>query len=95
MSITKMNIEGVDCEVITTKTEHSTIFLIKGKNGVLGCGYFNLEAANTFGDAFVIITGATNLDEMLNFPISHMSEKAKTMGVTDRMTGKLALVKMG
>ncbi|HLC65948.1 MAG TPA: DUF1805 domain-containing protein [Candidatus Nanoarchaeia archaeon] len=92
---TKMNIEGVECEAVSIKTENSNVFLIKTKKGFIGCGYFDVEAANKFHDAVAIVSGVTNLDEMLSFPVAKISEKAKILGINDKMKGKDALMKLG
>jgi uncharacterized protein YunC (DUF1805 family) len=53
------------------------------------CGYLNLDAAEKFGDAAVLVGGA-DFDAVLKNPIKGMTSAAKALGVRDGMTGEEA-----
>ena len=70
------------------------LLLIQGKNGMLGCGYFNVEVADKLGSALAIVTGVTSYDDMLKANVVKCSRRAAELGVTLGMSGREALLKM-
>lgn len=65
---------------------HPNMILIECNKGYLMCGYLNLEAAEKFGDAAVLVGGA-DFNEVLANPIKSMTTAARKLGITDGMTG--------
>ena len=65
---------------------HPNMILIQCSKGYLMCGYLNLEAAEKFGDAAVLVGGA-DFEEVLANPIKGMTSAARKLGITDGMTG--------
>lgn len=65
---------------------HPNMILIQCNKGYLMCGYLNLEAAEKFGDAAVLVGGA-DFEEVLANPIKGMTTAARKLGITDGMTG--------
>lgn len=53
------------------------------------CGYLNLDAAEKFGDAAVLVGGA-DFEAVLTNPIKGMTTAAKEAGVREGMTGSEA-----
>jgi len=90
----KMDLDGKEMDVISVKTEKSIVLLMKAEKGMLGCGYFNVEAANKLGDALVIVTGVNSFDDMMKAQVKAVSDKAKELGIDEAMNGKQALEKM-
>jgi len=91
INLSKISINGKELEAISAKTEHSVILLIKAEKGILGCGYFNVEAANKLGDALAIVTGVKTFDDMLKAKVVKVSDKAKALGIEEGISGKEAL----
>ena len=65
---------------------HPNMIVIECKKGYLMCGYLNLDAAEKFGDAAVLVGGA-DFDAVLNNPIKDMTSAARKAGVADGMSG--------
>ena len=57
------------------------LLLIKGAKGYVMCGYLNIEAAEKFGSAAVIVSGVKTFDDVLNAQIKMATTKAKKMGL--------------
>ncbi len=72
----------------------SRLLVIVGRNGVLGCGYFQIETANRSGDALAVVTGVKSLDEMLTAEVRRVSAAAESLGVVPGMSGRDALMLM-
>ncbi|MGN0193712.1 MAG: YunC family protein [Pseudoramibacter sp.] len=68
---------------------HPNMILIQCQKGYLMCGYLNLDAADKFGDAAVLVGGA-DFDAVLKNPIKGMTSAAKALGVREGMTGEEA-----
>ena len=68
---------------------HPNMILIQCAKGYLMCGYLNLDAADKFGDAAVLVGGA-DFAAVLHNPIKGTTAAAKALGVRDGMTGEEA-----
>lgn len=84
-------IDGVECEGVHVATGKSNILLIRGRRGLVGCGYFDLATANRLGEAFVIVRGVKSFDDMLAAKAVEVSQAARELGVVAGMTGREAL----
>jgi uncharacterized protein YunC (DUF1805 family) len=71
-----------------------SVLLIKYRDGVLGCGYFNVETFNKTNEAAAIVTGVSNFEEMLEAKVVGVSKQAAQKGVMVGDSGKVALEKM-
>ena len=87
----KIDLDGNELDVVSVKTQNSAVLLMKAKKGMLGCGYFSVEAANKLGDALAIVSGVKSFDEMMEAKISQASEAALKLGIKEGITGKEAL----
>ncbi|MCH2212011.1 MAG: YunC family protein [Fuerstiella sp.] len=70
------------------------LLIIKASQGLLACGYLNLETFNKTGEACALVTGVSNFDEMLTKGVSGVSSAAADLGVVVGMSGKDALTRM-
>lgn len=70
------------------------LLIIKAKNGILGCGYVNVEVCNRTGDACAIVTGVNQFEEMLTASVVAISENAAKLGINIGDSGKSALHKL-
>ena len=87
----KLHIDGEEFEGVAVKTNNSEILIIQAKNGVLGCGYINIDLAAELDDAIAIVRGVKSFDDMMKAKVTKVSKKAKEMGVTEGMVGEDAL----
>lgn len=91
MAAGTIELDGRKLETVSLKTENSVILLLKSGKGMLGCGYFSIDAANKLGDALAIVTGVKDFDDMLKAKVKFVSSKAKELGISEGMAGKEAL----
>jgi len=70
------------------------LLILKGEQGLLACGYLNIETFNKTGEACAIVTGVNSYDEMLAAPVVSASSTAIARGVVVGETGAEALQKM-
>lgn len=87
-----MNLDSFEKHHIALK---SPLLVIKGYNGVLACGYLNIETFNKTGEPAAIVTGVRTHDDMLKAKIIAVSNGARSVGVEIGMTGEEALQKFG
>ncbi len=94
VKIESIEIEG--CTVTGIKLEDVSvrpILIIKGKKGLLTCGYFKIDVADAINDAIAVVTNVKDFDEMLDSKVVAVSENAKKIGVKVGETGREALIK--
>ncbi|MBW2983624.1 YunC family protein [Candidatus Woesearchaeota archaeon] len=87
----KIKINDTEAEGVNVFTGNVNILLIKTKNGLLGCGYFDINVANKFDDVMAVVTGVKTFDDMLKAKVVKVSNKAKEIGVSEGMIGQDAL----
>ena len=88
-----VTINGQLLDAVAFPTEHSVVLMIRGKKGLLGCGYLSVATADKTGDAVAIVSGVKNYDDMLKAEVKAVSAAATALGVAAGMTGKEALEK--
>ena len=88
-----VTINGQTLDAVAFPTEHSVVLMIRGKKGLLGCGYLSVATADKTGDAVAIVSGVKNYDDMLKANVKAVSAAAAALGVAAGMTGKEALEK--
>ena len=85
-----MNLDSFEKHHIALK---SPLLIIKGKNGVLACGYLNIETFNKTGEVAAIVTGVRTHEDMLKSKIIAVSNAAREAGIEIGMVGEEALQK--
>ncbi|MCX6665108.1 MAG: DUF1805 domain-containing protein [Euryarchaeota archaeon] len=70
------------------------IVLIKARQGYVMCGYLNMATANKLGDIAGKVSGVKTFEDVLNANIVEVSEKAKTMGLSEGMNARMFLNKL-
>ena len=90
----RINVDGMEFSGSTIEMLQGKLLLIQGRNGMLGCGYFNVETADKLNSAMAIVTGVKCYDDMLTQPVVKLSARAAEYGVTVGMSGKDALLLM-
>lgn len=93
MSILK--IDGLEFRGDTIAMPHASLLVIQGRNGMLGCGYLNIETAEKLKHALAIVSGVASYDDMFAAKVVKVSTAAAALGVTVGMSGREALFKMG
>lgn len=91
----RIEVEGKEFSGSTIEMLQGKLLLIQGKNGMLGCGYFNIETADKLNSAMAIVTGVKCYDDMLTQPVVKVSARAAELGVKTGISGKDALMIMG
>lgn len=86
----EINVNGSNVLGITLPSPggegHPNMLVVECKNGYLMCGYLNLDAAEKFGDAAVLVGGA-DISAALSNVIKGKTTAAENLGVKDGMTG--------
>lgn len=72
----------------------SPLLLLKGKKGLMGCGYLNVETFNRTGEAGVIVRGVNTYEDMLKVKVTAVSDAARALGIEVGMIGEEALRKL-
>jgi uncharacterized protein YunC (DUF1805 family) len=90
-----IEIENKKYRGISLPTENSTILLIQGKKGFIGCSYFQIETANKLHEVVAIVTKVKSYDDMLKTQVIKVSDNAKLIGIEIGMEGKDALTIIG
>lgn len=86
-----ISVHNHNFETHQVPTQTTSLLLIKNNNGMLACGYLNIETANKLGEVLVIVTGVKNFDDMLNAKVVKVSDAAKKLGIQIGETGEDAL----
>lgn len=90
VNIEQLDINGTAAQGILIQAPggdgHPNMIVVECKKGYLMCGYLNLDAAEKFGDAAVLVGGA-DFDAVLANPIKGLTSAAKEAGVKEGMTG--------
>lgn len=94
ISTTKIRINDKSYEGTSIKTEKSSILMIQGATGFLGCGYFDIKTADRLDEIVAIVRGVKTFDDMLDAKVTDISARAKSIGVIEGMSGRKALEKM-
>lgn len=67
------------------------LLMLIGGNGVLACGYLNVETFEKTGEAAAIVTGVASFDDMCEAKVMAVSSAAAALGVQVGMPGRDAL----
>lgn len=91
----KLELDGLTFEGWRIPLPNSTLVFIRGRRGVLGCGFFNVETADRIGEALAVVSGVSTPSEMLSAEVRQVSRAAAELGVRPGDTGREALRKLG
>ena len=93
MKIEQLDVNGTNAQGVILVAPggegHPNMIVVTCRKGYLMCGYLNLDAAEKFGDAAVLVGGA-DFEAVLTNPIKGMTTAAKEAGVREGMTGSEA-----
>jgi uncharacterized protein YunC (DUF1805 family) len=70
------------------------LLVIRAEKGFLMCGYLNVSAAESLGDAAAKVKGVQSFEDMLKAQVVEVTQQARELGIELGMTGKEALEKM-
>ena len=82
------NYDGLECHHI--KGLQRPLLVIVGPKGFLACGYVNVGACNTLGDAAAIFSGVSNYDDIMKAEAKFVSEAGEKLGMKVCGSGELA-----
>lgn len=71
------------------------LLIITTDNGMLACGYVNIQTTDKTGEACAIVTGVNDFEAMETALVVAVSAAAEALGVKVGDTGAAALEKMG
>jgi len=94
LEIERIDVNGKTAFGLKLELDPAPVLLIRAKNGLIGCGFFNIEVADKLGVPFVIISGVKNISDMLEKKPTAISKKAQEMGITKDMTGREIIEKL-
>ena len=67
------------------------LLIARGEKGFIMCGYLDVTVADKFQQAAAVVRGVKTLDDLLEKPVTDVSQAAKRLGVKPGMTGQEAL----
>ncbi len=70
------------------------LLVIRAEKGFLMCGYLNVSAAESLGDAAAKVKGVQSFEDMLKAQVVEVTQQARELGIESGITGKEALEKM-
>jgi uncharacterized protein YunC (DUF1805 family) len=79
-----MTLDGLEKHRIDLKLP---LLILRGKRGLLACGYLNVETFNKTGEIAAIVTGVKDFDAMLTAKVAKVSSAAEAAGIAVGMTG--------
>ncbi|MBP7216981.1 MAG: DUF1805 domain-containing protein [Candidatus Omnitrophica bacterium] len=76
ISVGNKTIEG-----FSIKLQSKSFVLLRGERGYIMCGYLNLEVAEKFNDAAVVVVGVSNIDDALKATVHSCTSAARSLGI--------------
>ena len=96
MSITIQMIDVKGKRAIGIKVELGSVpfLMIVADNGILSCGFLNIEAAEKIGIAAAMVSGVETFEDILNAGIRAVTTQGRKRGIEIDMSGREALFKL-
>jgi uncharacterized protein YunC (DUF1805 family) len=94
MLIEQIKLENGCALGLNFKMQKHPLLAISAEKGFLMCGYLNVSAAETLGDAAAKVKGVQSFEDMLKAPVVEVTQQAKELGIEPGMTGREALERM-
>ncbi|MGM0461376.1 MAG: YunC family protein [Fibrobacterota bacterium] len=67
------------------------LMILRGRRGILACGYINHHTCTALGEAAAIVTGVSSFEDMCTASVKDVSEPGRNLGIHPGMTGSEAL----
>jgi len=77
---------------LSVRLPNAGFVLVVGRKGYLMCGYLNMDTAERLGDAACMVSGVSTVDDALSARVKAVSSKARSLGISEGMTGREALL---
>ncbi len=67
------------------------LLVVKGSQGLLACGYIDIDTCNKTGEACAVVSGVKTHNDMLDAKVNAVSNAAQQLGIEVGMTGRSVL----
>ncbi|PKN02253.1 MAG: DUF1805 domain-containing protein [Elusimicrobia bacterium HGW-Elusimicrobia-1] len=94
MKLSDVKIKNKYAQGIELPLKNATLIMIVAPKGYAACGYWNIAAAEKFGDAAFIVRGVKNIDEALDAAVADVTPAARRRGIKSGMICRKALEKL-
>lgn len=94
VNIQMIEVEGKRALGIKVELEPAPFIMIRGDNGVLSCGFINIEAAERIGVAAAMVSGVKTFEDVLKASVKAVTTQARRRGVERDMSGREALLRL-
>ena len=88
MNHTTQTINGKECDCYVVETGPFNLVFILTKNGLIGCGAFDVKALEKFDYPAVKIAGVATIEDLLEGRVIEVNDPATTRGVLEGMSGR-------
>jgi uncharacterized protein YunC (DUF1805 family) len=95
MTTIELDIDGKKITGVELQLPGAPLVLAYGKGGFVMCGYLNVETAEKLGIAAGLVRGVKTVDDLLKASIQSATSFARNKGISDGMTGRDALSRLG
>ncbi|MFX1597860.1 MAG: YunC family protein, partial [Promethearchaeota archaeon] len=87
-------VEGKRAIGMKVELEPAPFLMIKADNGILSCGFINIEAAEKIGVAAAMVSGVKTFEDVLKANVNAVTTQARKRGIEKGMLGRKALLKL-
>lgn len=94
VTIQMIEVEGKRAIGIRVEFEPAPFLMIKADNGILSCGFINIEAAEKIGVAAAMVSGVKTFEDVLKANVNAVTTQARKRGIEKGMLGRKALLKL-
>ncbi|MEW6075852.1 MAG: DUF1805 domain-containing protein [Candidatus Omnitrophota bacterium] len=81
MQYKKIKVGKNTIEALCMKLGKKNLIVLKGQKGYVMCGYLNMQAAERFEEAAVMITGVSSISGALKSSVHSCSPAAAQLGI--------------
>lgn len=94
VTVQMVEIEGKRAIGIKVELEPAPFLMIKADNGILSCGFINIDAAEKIGIAAAMVSGVKTFEDVLRASVKAVTTLARKRGIKKEMIGRDALLKL-
>ena len=94
VTIQMVEVEGKRAIGIKVELEPAPFLMIKADNGILSCGFINIDAAEKIGIAAAMVSGVKTFEDVLRASVKAVTTQARKRGIEKEMSGREALLRL-